>query len=86
MVGKADETRKKKRRGNRFCAVVTVDVKNASNSASWSAIASALHSMKVPDYLCNVLRSYFENRILVYETDDGQNGWKSLREFRKALS
>lgn len=60
-----------KRRGLRFCAIVTLDVKNAFNSASWEAIASALHRLRVPDYLCRILGSYFENRVLLYETDEG---------------
>src|SRR5450830_1037148 len=28
--------------------------------------------MKVPDYLCKILRSYFQNRVLVYETAEGR--------------
>lgn len=61
----------KKRRGYRYCAIVTLDVKNAFNSASWEAIAASLHKLKVPDYLCRILGSYFENRELLFETDDG---------------
>lgn len=72
VVGLADAARERKRRGNRYCAVVTVDVKNAFNSASWGAIAEALYKVRVPDYLCKILRSYFRNRILLYETSEGQ--------------
>lgn len=61
----------KKRRGNRYCAIVTLDVKNAFNSASWAAIAASLHRLKVPEYLCNILASYFENRVLLFETEEG---------------
>lgn len=68
----ADEARTKKIRGNRYCAMVTVDVKNAFNSASWEAIATSLHEMKIPDYLCRILQSYFENRVLIYNTSEGQ--------------
>ena len=68
----ADKARTTKRRGNRFCAVVTLDVRNAFNSASWKAIAAALHAMKVPDYLCRILKSYFEERTLSYNTSEGQ--------------
>lgn len=60
-----------KRRGMRFCAIVTLDVKNAFNSASWDAIARSLHRLQVPDYLCRLLKSYFENRVLLYETEEG---------------
>ncbi|XP_065089024.1 uncharacterized protein LOC135710387 [Ochlerotatus camptorhynchus] len=38
----------------------------------WKAIAEVLHILKVPDYLCKILRSYFQNRVLVYETYMGQ--------------
>lgn len=76
VIEVAERASKKKRCGNRFCAVVTIDVKNAFNSASWEAIATALHGMRVPHYLCRILKSYFQNRILVYETNSGQ---KSIR-------
>ena len=76
VLESAEKASKQKRRGDRYCAVVTIDVKNAFNSASWEAIAAALHRMRVPDYLCQILRSYFQNRVLVYETDEGQ---KSMR-------
>ncbi|XP_058064485.1 uncharacterized protein LOC131214133, partial [Anopheles bellator] len=71
VVATANRARIQKRTGNRFCAVVTIDVKNAFNSASWVAIAQALHGMRVPDYLCRILGSYFDNRILLYDTDSG---------------
>jgi hypothetical protein len=72
VVEKAERASKQKIRGNRHCAVVTIDVKNAFNSASWEAITKSLYKMKVPDYLCRILKSYFENRVLVYETAEGQ--------------
>lgn len=72
VVEEAEAAMKQKRRGNRYCAIVTLDVKNAFNSASWEAIARSLHRMRVPEYLCRILRSYFQNRMLIYETRDGQ--------------
>lgn len=76
VVGEAEKASKQKRRGDRYCAVVTIDVKNAFNSASWEAIAESLHKMRVPEYLCRVLKSYFQNRVLVYDTAVGR---QSLR-------
>ena len=73
VVERAEKASKQKRRGDRFCAVITIDVKNAFNSASWEAIAEALHRMRVPDYLCRILRSYFQNRVLFYDTNAGQS-------------
>lgn len=59
------------RRGIRYCALITLDVKNAFNNASWKAIADSLHRLRVPDYLCRILKSYFQNRILVYDSEVG---------------
>ena len=72
VVAMADKALKRKKTGNRYCAIVTIDVRNAFNSASWEAIAVSLHRMGVPDQLSRMLRSYFENRVLLYDTDEGQ--------------
>ncbi|XP_062713362.1 uncharacterized protein LOC134290278 [Aedes albopictus] len=72
IVDAMQTAQKQQRRGNRYCAVVTLDVKNAFNSASWAAIADSLHRLRVPEYLCQILKSYFQNRRLIYETDAGK--------------
>ena len=72
VVATADMALKKTRSGNRYCAIVTIDVKNAFNSASWEAIALSLLRMGVPDQLSRILKSYFENRVLLYDTEEGQ--------------
>lgn len=72
VIETAEAAKSQQRRGNRYCAIVTLDVKNAFNSASWEAIAESLHSIRVPEYLCRILQSYFQNRILMYETDRGR--------------
>lgn len=61
----------KKRRGDRLCAMVTIDVKNAFNTANWTAIGAALQRRNTPPYLQALLRNYFTNRTLHYETDEG---------------
>uniref|UniRef100_A0A2M4ADW9 Putative waldo-6 aae n=1 Tax=Anopheles triannulatus TaxID=58253 RepID=A0A2M4ADW9_9DIPT len=72
VVRRAKQAQTTKRRGNRYCATVTLDIANAFNSASWEAIANALHHMRVPDYLCRILRSYFEDRVLLYDSAEGR--------------
>src|SRR5262249_49739640 len=72
LIERADRARKQKRRGNRFSGIIKIDVRNAFNSATWSAIARALYDMKVPSYLYRILKSYFENRILIYDTAEGK--------------
>ena len=53
------------------CALVTLDVKNAFNSANWGWIKGALAKLGVPSYLARLIESYFSDRLLWYETDDG---------------
>lgn len=55
----------------KYCAIVTFDVKNAFNSASWDKIWIALETFQVPIYLRRWLRSYFEGRQLFYHTTQG---------------
>ena len=53
-----------------FCAVVTLDVKNAFNTANWEHIYQA-PNRRLPLYLMRVTSSYLEDRTLMVETDDG---------------
>lgn len=55
----------------RYCAIVTLDVKNAFNSANWKHIMCALTNMHVPNYLLKLLDDYLKNRTLLYETSEG---------------
>lgn len=54
-----------------YCAVVTLDVKNAFNSANWDHIYRALARMEVPNYILALITSYFTERKLIYESDNG---------------
>ncbi|CAB0034602.1 unnamed protein product, partial [Trichogramma brassicae] len=55
----------------KYCAVVTLDVKNAFNSARWNSIHAALRRMRTPEYLLRIISSYLSARVLDYDTDDG---------------
>ena len=55
----------------KYCAVITLDVKNAFNSAQWPNILMALESYNVPDYLIRIISSYLSERTLQYDTDRG---------------
>jgi hypothetical protein len=57
---------------NRYCAIITLDIKNAFNSASWGSIAAALKNLGIPENLLRLMANYFKNRILIYDTEDGQ--------------
>lgn len=55
------------------CVLVTLDVKNAFNSAKWVDILDALeHRFRVPAYLRKVISDYLDDRELLYDSTEGQ--------------
>lgn len=68
---------KRWRRGTKkYCAVVTLDIENAFNSANWGCILRSMQRMNIPNYLIQIVAEYFRNRRLIYNTDDGQKLYK----------
>ncbi|CAB0037365.1 unnamed protein product [Trichogramma brassicae] len=55
----------------KYCALVTLDVKNAFNSARWNSIHATLRRMRSPEYLLRIISSYLSARVLDYDIDDG---------------
>lgn len=61
----------------KLCVLITLDVKNAFNSANWGQIDKALIQKKVPAYLINLLRSYLSERtITIPYKDEGEQSRK----------
>lgn len=48
-----------------LCALVTLDVRNAFNTAPWVGIDQALRNKDIPLYLLRMLRSYLQGRVLL---------------------
>lgn len=71
VTKRAKIAQSKRKGGNRFCGIVTLDVKNAFNCADWNSIAAALLRLGIPERLFTVLGDYFSNRELIYETEVG---------------
>ncbi|XP_068141777.1 uncharacterized protein [Drosophila tropicalis] len=55
----------------KYCLVVTLDVRNAFNTARWGKILEGLESFGVSRGLVQLVRSYFEGRTLIYVTSEG---------------
>lgn len=55
-----------------YCAVVTLDVKNAFNTADWAFIKKNMTKMTAPYYLRRIVSNYFSNRKLRYDSDEGE--------------
>jgi hypothetical protein len=52
-----------------ICVAVSLDVKNAFNTAPWKKMDNALRVKNVPSYLVKMIRFYLQDRsILVGET------------------
>jgi len=49
--------------------ILTLDIKNALNSAPLNAILEAISEKEVPGYLQRIIYSYLENRLLCYESE-----------------
>ena len=60
-----------KRGAKKYCAIITLDVKNAFNTANWDRILVALREMEVPQYTRRIITSYFSERNLMYNTNAG---------------
>lgn len=66
------EARKQNHHSRPIVLLATLDVKNAFNSLRWSDVLHALkQNFNVPDYLMRMVRSYFRNRTLIYNTIQG---------------
>ncbi|CAB0032532.1 unnamed protein product [Trichogramma brassicae] len=59
-----------------YCAVVTLDVRNAFNSARWDNILATLRRLLVPDYLLRIIASYFSARVLDFTTDESPESYE----------
>ena len=67
----ARNTIKAKPSMNDYCLMVTLDIKNAFNSANWTKTVRALQDLHIPDYLVSMVQNYFTKRLLLYKTDAG---------------
>lgn len=55
-----------------YCLVVTLDVRNAFNSARWDRILESLTAKGINPYLIGMMRSYLKDRVLRYRTTEGE--------------
>lgn len=60
-----DEAARVPARNRGICAVVSLDVRNAFNSAPWRRIDEAISRKDLPIYLRQVLRSYMSDRTMI---------------------
>ena len=56
-----------KRKG--FHALISIDTRNAFNTARWKNCIEAMTRKKVPDYLLRMINDYLSNKWVIYEDD-----------------
>ncbi|GBP60849.1 hypothetical protein EVAR_35397_1 [Eumeta japonica] len=61
---------------NKCCFVATLDMKNIFKSAKWDYIMWALEQKNVLRYLPRMVASYFTNKLLKYDTNNGSREYK----------
>ena len=55
-----------------YCAIIILDV---FNSAGWDATWAAPDGKGIPNYLLELTRDDFKDRVLIYDTDDGRKSY-----------
>ncbi|CAB0040049.1 unnamed protein product [Trichogramma brassicae] len=70
VTAEAREAVRGARGHHKYCVVITLDVHNAFNSARWNNILATLERIRTPEYLQKIIHSYFQARVLEYDTDD----------------
>ena len=71
IASNAIEGKRWKQGAKKYCAIITLDIKNAFNSAGWGHIENALSRIGVPAYLRRMVSAYLSQRKLKYDTAEG---------------
>lgn len=65
VVEVAETEKEKNQRTRGLCALVTIDIKNAFNTASWNWIMRELRKRNMPKYIRTLIASYFTDRKII---------------------
>lgn len=69
VVAAAEQAAAYSNQCRRLCAVITLDVKNAFNSASWQTILNVLRERDIDESLTNLIASYLSTRHIILEAE-----------------
>jgi hypothetical protein len=69
VIGIVETAATGSRHTRKIPAVISLDIKNAFNSASWAGILQRLESLNISPYLRRIIAAYFEDRTLVMEAE-----------------
>ena len=69
VVDIATKARRETGKCKGFCALVSIDIRSAFNTARWNICIEAMVRIKVPDYLLRMIDDYLSDRWVIYEGD-----------------
>ena len=67
VVDIATKARRGTGKHKRFCALISIDMRNAFNTARWNICIEAMVRKKVPDYLLQMIHDHLSDRWVIYE-------------------
>ena len=70
VVNIATNARKETGKRKVFCALISIDIRNAFNTARWNICIEAMVRKKVPDYLLRIIDDYLSDRWVIYQGDN----------------
>ena len=83
VVGIATKAKRGTGRRKGFCALISIDIRNAFNTARWNICIEAMARKKVQDYLLRMIDDYLSDRWVIYEGDKWSQGiddmWRPSR-------
>ena len=65
----ATKTRRGTGKRKEFCVLISIDIRNAFNTASWNICIEAMVRKKVPEYLLRMIDDCLSDRWVIYESD-----------------
>ena len=69
MVDIATKARRGTGKHKGSCALISIDIRNAFNTARWNICIEAMVQKMVPDYLLRMIDDYLSDRWVIYEGD-----------------
>ena len=69
VVNIATNARKGSGKRKGFCALISIDIRNAFNIGRWKICIEVMVQKKIPDYLLRMIDDYLSDRWVIYEGD-----------------
>ena len=69
VVDSATKPRRETGKRKGFCALISIDIRNAFNTPRWNICIDVMVQKKVPNFLFRMIDDYLSDRWVIYEGD-----------------